>query len=78
MITAAASQTSDIAEELLEYFVRIGNKECFTACLFVCYDLIRPDVVEDLQWRQYAFCSRLLWEKADEAPHSLPVLSTTT
>ncbi|CAH7670842.1 clathrin, heavy polypeptide [Phakopsora pachyrhizi] len=51
MITAASSGSKEIAEELLEYFVKIGNKECFTACLYICYDLIRPDVVEDLQWR---------------------------
>lgn len=52
MITAASSASTEIVEDLLEYFVRIGNKECFAACLFVCYDLVRPDVVEDLQWRQ--------------------------
>ncbi|KAH9456941.1 hypothetical protein Pst134EA_020848 [Puccinia striiformis f. sp. tritici] len=51
MITAASSNSNEIVEELLEYFVKIGNKECFAACLYICYDLIRPDVVEDLQWR---------------------------
>ncbi|MBW0487421.1 hypothetical protein O181_027136 [Austropuccinia psidii MF-1] len=51
MITAASSGSNELVEELLEYFVKIGNKECFTACLFICYDLVRPDVVEDLQWR---------------------------
>lgn len=51
MITAASSCSNEIVEELLEYFVKIGNKECFAACLYICYDLIRPDVVEDLQWR---------------------------
>jgi clathrin heavy chain len=51
MITAASSASNEIVEELLEYFVKIGNKECFAACLYICYDLIRPDVVEDLQWR---------------------------
>ncbi|KAI9629121.1 hypothetical protein H4Q26_018313 [Puccinia striiformis f. sp. tritici PST-130] len=45
------SNSNEIVEELLEYFVKIGNKECFAACLYICYDLIRPDVVEDLQWR---------------------------
>lgn len=51
MITAASSGSKETVEDLLEYFVKIGNKECFTACLYICYDLIRPDVVEDLQWR---------------------------
>lgn len=51
MITAATSASSEIVEELVEYFVKIGNKECFAACLFICYDFIRADIVEDLQWR---------------------------
>ncbi|KAM1481850.1 hypothetical protein EV1_033694 [Malus domestica] len=27
-----------------------GKKECFAACLFVCYDTIRPDVALELAW----------------------------
>lgn len=27
-----------------------GKKECFASCLFVCYDLIRPDVALELSW----------------------------
>lgn len=27
-----------------------GKKECFASCLFVCYDLIRPDVALELAW----------------------------
>ena len=27
-----------------------GKKECFAAALFVCYDLIRPDVAMELAW----------------------------
>lgn len=27
-----------------------GKKECFASCLFVCYDLIRADVVLELAW----------------------------
>ena len=27
-----------------------GKKECFAACLFVCYDMIRPDVALELAW----------------------------
>lgn len=27
-----------------------GKKECFAACLFVCYDVIRPDVALELAW----------------------------
>lgn len=32
MITAAESLATELAEELLHYFVSLGNKECFTAC----------------------------------------------
>jgi len=49
--TASISNEYEVAEELLSYFVDIGNKECFAAVLFACYDLVRPDVVEEMSWR---------------------------
>ncbi|KAF8159760.1 hypothetical protein B0H34DRAFT_858496 [Crassisporium funariophilum] len=51
MVTAAVSAQTEIAEELLSYFVDIGNKECFAALLFICFDLLRSDVVEELSWQ---------------------------
>jgi len=51
MITAATSSSTEVAEELLSYFVDIGNKECFAAHLFICFDLLRSDVVEELSWQ---------------------------
>ncbi|CAO3564591.1 unnamed protein product [Mortierella alpina] len=51
METAAESRDTSVAEELLQYFVESGNKECFAACLYICYDLVRPDVVMELAWR---------------------------
>ena len=51
MVTAAASSESSVAEDLLSYFVDIGNKECFAAMLYVCFDLIREDVIEELSWQ---------------------------
>ena len=33
------------------YFVEAGDNECFAACLYVCYDLVAPDVVLELAWR---------------------------
>ncbi|EJF64173.1 clathrin heavy chain 1 [Dichomitus squalens LYAD-421 SS1] len=51
IITAAASNSSEIAEDILSYFVDIGNKECFAATLFCCFDLLRADVVEELSWQ---------------------------
>ncbi|KAJ4296171.1 Clathrin heavy chain [Collariella sp. IMI 366227] len=49
--TAAISGKSDVVEELLRYFVDIGNRECYVGMLYACYDLIRPDLVLELSWR---------------------------
>jgi clathrin heavy chain len=51
METVAASKDSALAETLLNYFVEKGEKECFAACLYTCYELIRPDIVLELAWR---------------------------
>lgn len=51
MVTAAASALTEIAEDLLTYFVDIGNKECFGGLLYICFDLLRSDVVEELTWQ---------------------------
>ncbi|KAJ7543091.1 hypothetical protein O6H91_09G024400 [Diphasiastrum complanatum] len=50
METCSQSGDRDLAEELLGYFVEQGKKECFAACLFTCYDLIRADVALELAW----------------------------
>jgi len=52
METAAESGNADLAESLLRYFVDEDMKECFAACLYTCYDLIRPDVGLELAWRK--------------------------
>ena len=44
METAAQSGEEDIAEELLHFFVDSGERECFAALLYTCYELIKPDV----------------------------------
>jgi len=49
--TAFESKDQDLAEGLLRFFVEEDLKECFAACLFTCYELIRPDVVLELAWR---------------------------
>ncbi len=49
--TAAMSGEREVAEDLLRHFVDIGDKACFTASLYSCYDLIRPDTVIELAWR---------------------------
>ena len=35
----------------MAYFVDKGLKDCFAAALYICYDLLRPDVVLELAWR---------------------------
>lgn len=51
METAAASGQTSIAEDLLSYFVDIGNKEAATATTYACYDLLRADVVMEMAWK---------------------------
>ncbi|CAH1801405.1 unnamed protein product [Owenia fusiformis] len=48
---ASESRNTDIAEDLLAWFLDQGLKECFSACVFQCYDLLRPDVILELAWR---------------------------
>merc|ERR1712060_447775 len=52
METARDSGLPDLAESLLRFFVDEGMKECFAACLYTCYDLLRPDVALELAWRK--------------------------
>ncbi|KAG7093825.1 hypothetical protein E1B28_007464 [Marasmius oreades] len=51
IITASVSGSTEVAEELLTYFVDIGNRECFAAMLYTCFDLLRSDVIEELSWQ---------------------------
>ncbi|OAY74815.1 Clathrin heavy chain 1 [Ananas comosus] len=50
METCSQSGDRELSEELLIYFIEQGKKECFASCLFICYDLIRPDVALELAW----------------------------
>lgn len=49
--TAAISGKTDVVEELLRYFVDIGHRECFAGMTYACYDLISPDLILELSWR---------------------------
>jgi len=49
--TSADSKNPEVVEELLRFFVSKGRKDCFASMLYVCYDLIRPDLVLELAWR---------------------------
>lgn len=65
--TAAHSKSVEVAEELLGYWVDIGHKECVTATLYACFDVVRPDVVEELSWRHglndFVMPWRLQWQR---------------
>lgn len=51
MVTAATSASTEVSEDLVGYFVDIGNKEGFAAMLYICFDLLRGDIVEELSWQ---------------------------
>jgi hypothetical protein len=52
MHTAAASRNLEQCESLLRFFVEVERRpDCFTSCLYICYDFIRPDVALELAWR---------------------------
>jgi len=51
METTSESKDQDLAEELVRFFVSEKLFECFAAALFTCYELIRPDIVLELAWR---------------------------
>ncbi|GAV05648.1 hypothetical protein RvY_15748 [Ramazzottius varieornatus] len=48
---ASESRSTDLAEELIAWFLEQKNYECFAASLYQCYDLLRPDVILELSWR---------------------------
>jgi len=48
---ACDSRDCDVAEDLLQWFLEIGKVECFAASLYMCYDLLKPDVVLELAWK---------------------------
>jgi len=51
MVTARDSNSAELAESLLDYFIEAKDKECFTAMLFTCYELLKADVVLEKAWR---------------------------
>ena len=49
METSAQSGDTEIAEELLRFFVEKKEKECFAAMLYTCYEFIKPDVALEVR-----------------------------
>ncbi|KAF8817835.1 putative clathrin heavy chain, partial [Cardiosporidium cionae] len=52
MITVAASASSSLVEELLRFFTEHDQINCFTACLQICYDFVKPDVAIEMAWKK--------------------------
>ena len=48
---AGESKQAEVAEDLLLWFLERKNYTCFAALLFQCYDLLHPDVVLELSWK---------------------------
>jgi clathrin heavy chain len=48
---SAESGNKELTESLLAYFIENKNKECFAAMTYTCYDLLKPDAVMELAWR---------------------------
>jgi len=51
MSYASESKQIELAEDLIAWFLDEKLYECFAACLFQCYDLLRADVILELSWR---------------------------
>jgi clathrin heavy chain len=51
MDTACESRDVEQAQELLLFFIKDEKCECFSAMLYTCYDLLKPDYVMEVSWR---------------------------
>ena len=49
--TALESKKEQYVNELLKFFAERKDKESFAACLYTCYEFIKPDVAMELAWR---------------------------
>ena len=45
------SKNVELAEDLIAWFIEHKLYDCFGACLYQCYDLVRVDVILELAWR---------------------------
>jgi len=45
------SGDAKVAEDLVRFFVSKELYDCFAAALFTCYDLLKPDMIMELAWR---------------------------
>ena len=49
--TALESRKAQYVNELLRFFAERKDKESFAACLYTCYEFIKPDIAMELAWR---------------------------
>lgn len=48
---AAESRSTELAEELIAFFLEERLYDCFAGALYHCYDLFHPDVILELSWK---------------------------
>ncbi|KAI0987660.1 hypothetical protein GJ496_003725 [Pomphorhynchus laevis] len=51
MIYVAQSNQPELAEELINWFIKNGLHDCLAACLYHCFNLLKPDVVMEIAWK---------------------------
>lgn len=49
--TSKRSESEELIEGLLRFFCEISEKECFSSCLYTCYEFVSPDVALELGWK---------------------------
>lgn len=49
--TAAESKDAEIAQELFSWFISEQRRDCAAAMLYTCYELLKPDYVLEVAWR---------------------------
>lgn len=52
METVAESKDPQLAEDLLRHIMNMKDKELLAAMLYTCYELVKPDVVLEVAWRE--------------------------
>lgn len=52
METVAESRDPALAEDLMRHVMNMQDKELLAAMLYTCYELVKPDVVLEVAWRQ--------------------------
>ncbi len=77
METAADSKDTAVVEALLRFFVAQKMSECFAACLYTCYDHVRPDTALELAWKAQMtdFAMPYMIQVLREYTHKVDVLT---